>query len=255
MIRALPSALVALGALAASPVLADDPHHTLTGALIVNPEGLFLRYDAGWDVGDDGFGLALYNEWLVFANGLGVQLSYKTDPAWLEFHVDAGAEPGFFLKLGPDQGKGDVTTRTYGLRWLVRPQMNLNIRTSDWWLYSRTTGVYRHRGFRQEEIFRDLILDEEWSIEQASALMYRFAGALPGQGVSWWGYGEHTVGRIRGQGVIPNRVSGGVILEGWPTSSALLNLDVFYSYARVPLDGWGGIVSWYIRWGSEAPAP
>lgn len=238
--------------LLSTPALAEEVeddglHHLITGAVIINPEGAFLRYDVGWDLGD-GFTLGLYDEFLVFANGVGLQLSWHTDPAWLEVHVDAGAEPGFFLKLEPGQGKGDVTTRTFGVRYLVKPQLNLNIRDSEWWLYSRTTGIYRYRSERQEEVFRDLVLDDEWSIEQASALMYRFAGAKPGLGVSWWGYGEHTVGRIRGQGVIPNRLSGGLIVEGWPTRQATLNLDVFYSYARVPLDGWGTIASWFIRW-------
>ena len=153
---------------------------------------------------------------------------------WLAFTVEGGVEPGFFKT--PDD-----PDRSFGWRTLVRGVLDLNIRSDDYWLYWRTTALYRHRGFEEDATFRELVLDEERSVEQATAVMRRVADRV-------WVYGEYTVGYIGDIGVYPNRPSAGVVVERWPWPETGFNLDVYYSLVAPPLDGLGGLLVMWCAW-------
>jgi hypothetical protein len=128
---------------------------------------------------------------------------------------------------------------------LVRPRIALNIRNARWWLYGRTTGRYRGRDFREADTFQGIAIEDEFSIDQAYALMRRVGGSDP---VAVWIYVEHTVGYLRGFGARPNRFSVGVVSEDWPWAGLGLNLDLYYSVAAPPLEGPGLVANWIFVW-------
>jgi len=75
-----------------------------------------------------------------------------------------GIDPGF----GVDAETLE-TSRTFGWRYVARAQANLNIRVSRLWLYSRTTVFIRCLDFVEDDTFRDIRVEDEYSIEQATA--------------------------------------------------------------------------------------
>jgi len=221
-----------------------EARESITGVVITNPVGAYVRYDVDTPVGG-GFEVGLFDEFLFYSNAVGLKLGWSATPAWLKLTVDLGVDPGFFLKLAPGESYRDEGERTFGVRYLVRPQLLINIRSDKWWLYGRTTGVYRHRNFREADTFQGISLGKELSLEQAYALMRRVGGTSP---ASIWVYLEHTVGTLRDFGTRPNRVSAGVITEEWPWSQVILNLDLYYSFAAPPLAGPGALVTWGLLW-------
>ncbi len=76
-----------------------DERRTLSGGLILNPEGIFTRYDHSRALGDTGLRLGQFFNNLVYSTEIGVQLQYMTDPAFFEIHLDLAAEPGIFRKI------------------------------------------------------------------------------------------------------------------------------------------------------------
>ena len=197
--------------------------------------------------------MGLLDTWLVYADAVGASAQWRAEPAWLEAHLDLAVEPGFFLKRPPGTPTGPgadgtlgLGDRDFGWRAAATGQINVNLQGPRWWLYSRTTGVARHRaGFVEEDTFADMRIGRELSIEQATAVLRRVAGT---ELAGWWVYAEHTVGGVDGVGVRPHRISAGVVTASWPAPGASLNLDVFYSVAPPPLDGPGAIFSWAVRW-------
>ena len=231
-------------AILTTPAYAPAQQQTLTGALITHPVGAYVRYDVDTPLGY-GVDIGLFNEFLFYSNQVGVQLGVETTPAWLKLTLDLGVDPGVFLKLSPDEPYREDGKRDFGVRYLVRPQLLINLRSEQWWLYSRTTGIYRHRGFREADTFQGIALGNELSVEQAYALMRRVGRTGPR---ATWLYIEHTVGHLRSYGIRPNRISGGVITERWPWSNAILNLDLYYSLAAPPLSGPGALLTWVVTW-------
>jgi len=210
-----------------------------SGAVITTPVGAYARYDHSLRLGDTDLWLGFFDTFLFYADAAGAQLAWRTEPAWLDLHVDAAAEPGFYVHA-PD------TDRTFDWRFLLSPQLDLNLIFGDVWLYSRTTGVFRHRAFREDDTFQGLTLGDERSIEQATAVLIRVTGHAGNTAL--WLYAEHTIGGIAGAGVRPNRPSGGAVLEGWPTAGVTLDLDAFYSFAPAPTHGPGALFAWWIDW-------
>lgn len=241
--------MLALAALLAAP--AAPVEHTLSGALIINPAGLFVRYDVGVPIGG-GLRLGLFDSWQVYGNGIGAQIRWQTDPAWFETHLDLSTEPGFYLKqpagarVGAELDPGaEDGARSFGWRHNATWQTNLNIRSGGWWLYSRTTLLLRLRDFVGADVFQRMQVEDERSLEQATALLFRVTDWGSGR---LWAYGEYTIGGVLDVGVRPNRPSAGVIIEGWPTRGASLNFDGFYSVAAGSLAGPGFITAWWFRW-------
>jgi hypothetical protein len=233
--------LLLLGAALSVPAQAGQ---VVTGATITHPVGAFVRYDLSRDLGS-GFSAGLYDEFLFYSNGVGLTLAWRADPAWIRFTLDLGVEPGWFMQLAPNAPYRENGERQFGLRTLVRPRIHLNIRNDRWWLYGRTTGLYRGRDFREADSFKGIAIKNEMSIDQAYALMRRIGGADP---VAVWFYVEHTVGYLRGFGVRPNRFSAGFVSEDWPRTGVGLNLDLYYSIAAPPIEGPGVVANWFIAW-------
>ena len=217
----------------------------LTAGTILNPYGAGIRYDLKLPVGA-GFRIGFIDEFLFYSNGVGTQLSWQTAPRWFGIHVEGLIEPGYFLKVSPTIGRRKALQRTFDYRLALRAQTELNFKTSSMWFYSRSTLTYRHRGFREDDTFRGLVINEERAAEQATSLMGKIS-QWDGGGKLWI-YAEYTVGYLRGLGVYPNRPSAGLIAERWPSTNITLNLDVFYSLANSPLDGFGGLLIAWINW-------
>ena len=257
--------MIALAIALAAPAVADAPaaspspqnasratEHTISGALIINPAGLYVRYDLRVPLAY-GFSIGLLNNWQVYGNGVGVQLRWQTEPAWFETHLDLSTEPGFYLQRPPgarigaelDPGAEDGD-RTFGWRHNATWQTNINIRSDAWWLYSRTTALYRLRDFVEADTFGRMQIGDEASLEQATAIMRSVARW--GEAARLWAYLEYTVGGVLDVGNRPNRPSAGFIVEGWPYDGASLNLDAFYSVAPGSLAGAGLITAWWFRW-------
>lgn len=228
---------------------ADRWSHGLHGAMIVNPLGLFVRYDASRDMGG-GLKLGLFSNWQVYGNGFGAQIRYETDPLWFETHLDLSTEPGWYNQLSADDRIGagidpgnDAIDRTFGWRHNLTWQTNINIRTASWWLYSRTTAILRLRDFIEADTFTQMQVQTELSIEEAAALGYSLWHVGDRR---FWVYAEHTIGGVWLVGTRPNRPSLGLILENVPKDT-VFNLDVFYSFAPGTLAGLGAIGAWWVK--------
>ena len=224
----------------------------VSGALILHPEGLYVRYDARFPLGG-GLSVGVFDSWQVYGNGVGVQLGWQADPAWIETHVDVSAEPGYYVqrpddaRIGPGiDGTADAADRAFGWRGVAAWQTQINLRSGGFWLYSRTTALARLRSFVEADTFQQQQVGHELALDQATAAMGRIAG--DDAHAAWWIYGEYTVGGVLDVGTRPHRVSAGVIAERWPADAVTLNLDLFYSVAPSPLDGPGLIAAWWIRW-------
>ncbi len=226
--------------------------HTFSGAAITTPPGAYARYDLSLLLGH-GFSVAVFDSFLIVSNEVGVQVGWEADPAWIWFAVEGAVEPGFFRQLpagtDPLAAPPEDLTRTFGVRWVTRAQLNLNLKFSFLWPYSRTTGVYRYRSFVEDDTFQRLRLQEELVFEQATALLVRLYSEdeeSDEDAPTVWTYGEYTVGYVRDVGTRPNRVSAGVYVEHWPVEGIVWNVDAFYSFAP-QIDGFGGILFW--NWG------
>lgn len=251
---ALASLLAASLVLAAPADGRAQGRHTLSGGVITNPEGLFLRYDYGEPLGESGWWLGGFANHLVFSNEFGVQLQFQTDPAFFEVHLDLAFEPGVFRKLNATNRQSpDPPDRTAGMRYVARAQSNFNLKLAHVWFYNRLTGLFRYRDFQEQDTFLDFELGRETSIENATALFFRLGGTPPvltspnPPGPALWTYVEYTIGGVRGVGDYPNRISTGLFSEHWPAQGVLLNLDLFYSFAE-PNDGPGAILLFWFIW-------
>jgi hypothetical protein len=253
--RPQPLAAALLLACAAAPAWAKDPPqptHSLTGGLITNPIGLYTQYTYSHPLGDDGWRLGAFHNFLVYSGEFGLQLQYVTDPAFWEIHLDLAIEPGVFRQLPSRDAKGpEPAERTPGTRAIARLQSNLNLQLAHIWFYSRTTALLRYRDFLEEDTIQRLVIAREWSLEQATATFFRVAGTPPlltspnPPGPALWTYLEWTIGGVRDVGARPNRLSAGLLTERWLSRDLVLNLDFYYSFAQ-DLEGPGLIlVYWY----------
>ena len=230
-----------------------DTSDTLSGGVILNPTGGFLRYDHQERLGESGLWLGGFANFLFYSSEFGLQLQYVTDPAFFEVHLDLAFEPGLFRRV-PRSGPRPQTDpeRTAGTRYIAKLQSNINLKFDHIWLYSRTTALYRHRNFRELDTVLQLEVEREVRVEEAVALFARVAGRAPAatetkEKPGLWVYAEYTVGSVLGVGERPNRVSTGLLSENWPGSGTVLNLDLFYSFAE-PIEGPGMIFAWWLSW-------
>jgi hypothetical protein len=240
-------ALLLPGAAHAQPVTS---RHLVSGVLITRPGGAYLRYDYRVPVGPESVGLhvGVFDRFLVFSNEVGAQVLVQTAPPWLSLQLEGAVEPGFFRKLRPGDealpvGSTDIPL-SFGVRGSLRAQANVNLQLQSVWLYSRTQLGLRSRTSAEDDIFLKVRLPAGWrelGWEQASALMFRVAGAPPREKKpTLWAYGEHTIGQVVTLGgpfpsaQRPHRVSVGVIAERWPAQGVFLNLDLYYSLLEEP---------------------
>ncbi len=237
--------------------------HYSGSAFISNPGGYSLRHDillitgalpSAFDLpvlGDVAVGG--YNAYYVFSDEMGLSAVWEFDPAFLRFGLDLGIEPGRFIILDDDDLDRPVDeksqlTRRAGARYVGRLVTNGNLRYGGFWIYTRNTLWYRYRPFREWDFRFEFAYDRhEIGIEQAQALMFNIFdppswGRKDRPDAHLWLYGEYTVGYIYPGGVMPNRVSMGVLTENFPITGYGFNLDVFYSFAREPQDGLGVIL-------------
>lgn len=240
--RALLIAALALPISAHAATITNDT----SGAIITRPAGGYLRHDWKYMPGTSGIHYGLFDSYAIVSNETGVLVGWVSDPAFLEVHVEAAAEPGFYVKLEPGVPLEEEKVRTFGMRYVARAQANTNLRTGRWWIYGRTTAIARFRDFVEDDEFRAIEIEDEWSIEQATALIYRVnASESPG----FWVYGEHTVGGVDRIGTIPHRLSAGIITEHWLRKGFSMNLDLFWSLQeRGGGRGPGAIFAWWWRW-------
>jgi hypothetical protein len=266
LVRFAGPALVLVGA-ALSPRIAsadDDPEPSLPplaptpsrfsqatqGAIITKPAGAYLRHDVRYRLGDSGVRVGLFDSFLSVSNEIGSSISYATVPEWLALQAEIAAEPGFYLRSPVAE------SRSADVRTVARAQANLNLRASRFWLYARTTAGLRLRNFDEHDSFRELVLRRELWVEQATALLVRVNAPASAAAPSFWAYGEYTVGRVTSSGspaattavTMPNRVSGGVISENFLAKGLFLDLDLFWSVAPPPTDGFGVIAAFWIAW-------
>lgn len=232
--------------------------HTISGGLQVNPLGTAIRYDLTRKL-PEGFRWSVFDNYLVYSNEVGFAFGWEMNPALVEAHIEAAAEPGFFIQArsfnAPTTGDGLLAggERVFGWRGSLRAQVNINLQLHRIWLYSRTTGMLRFRDFIEEDTFQGIRIRQERWFEQATAVMVRFAGSPPPPrdvtpiDNSHWAYVEYTVGAIEGFGSRPNRLSVGVVNERWPWRSTTLNLDLYYSFAPKPIDGFGLIFAYWVE--------
>ncbi len=262
-----PAAIVPAALLLGAPrtARADDPQpqaaaphpaapsritHATQGAVITRPAGAYVRHDIRYRVGDSGLRVGVFDSFLSVSNEIGSSVGFATVPEWLSLQAEIAAEPGYYLQTP----RADA--RTLGIRTVARGQMNINLRASRFWLYSRTTAGVRLRNFDERDAFRDLVLRRESFVEQATALLVRVNEPASPEHASFWLYGEYTVGRVDSSGspaattavTMPNRISGGVISESFLSKALFINLDLFWSMAPPPTDGFGAILAFWIAW-------
>ena len=251
--RFLGPATVALGvALAPRDARADDEHisQATQGAIITKPAGAYVRHDVRYRLGDSGVRVGVFDSFLSVSDEIGSSISYVTVPEWLALQAEIAAEPGFYLQSPLAEA------RLPGVRTVARAQANLNLRVSRFWLYGRTTAGVRLRNFDEHDSFRDLVLRRELWFEQATALLVRVNDPATTARASFWLYGEYTVGRVTSTGspaattavTMPNRVSGGIISEDFLAKGLFLDLDLLWSFAPPPTDGFGVIAAFWIAW-------
>ena len=251
----------------AFPAAADDTledgRFSGSGGFITNPTGLFLRHDYSLAttllptiLGEGFWGdveVGVYHLYQVFSNEFGAQLAWQTEPALLRLSLDMGFEPGAFIEV--DQTQSGViydtdSTRASHLRRILRAQALVNFKLDSFWIYSRSSVLFRDRDFVEYDAFQEVTLQREVQLEQATALFLPVV-ELPalakkdGLRSRLWGYGEYTVGTLLGTDVRPNRVSMGVVTENFPAPYVGVNLDVFYSFANAPITGPGVIFVYF----------
>ncbi len=242
---------------AAHAVAAPQLHQSSAGGVLTRPYGAFLRHDVAIDtgalralLGEGPWGdlrVGAFTQWLVYSNELGARVSWLTAPELLILSVEAAIDPGLFIHGGQVARLLDDPPRTGGLRQRVSAQALVNLKLDWWWLYSRSTASYRHRDFDEWDPYNGVVLRDEASVEQATALFLKIAPlkAVRSDAVKpavLWGYGEYTIGWLFENGARPNRTSVGLLVEHFPAPDFFINLDVAYSFAAAPIDGVGVIL-------------
>lgn len=158
-----------------------------------------------------------------------------------------GWEPGWFIPADDPEG-----SRVWGPRALARARVEFNLRNDHFWVYTRSTGVFRDRAFPEYDPYRGAVLDTEWSGEQSVALL-----ACPiRQGERrWWLYAELTLEAEAEAGWLERMPRAGLIVEQL-VPGVTIDLDVYYSLMGPPLGGLGvlGVVWWSPTLGKRAPA-
>lgn len=219
-----------------------------TGAVITQPIGAFVRHDVRLKPAGSPFHVGVFDSYLIVSNEVGVQAGVTTNPAFLGLTLEAAVEPGFYVKAprpGEPPADPDLEeARSFGVRRSVRAQANTNLRSGPYWLYGRTTGSARFRDFVEDDPFREILIEDEWGFEQATAFLYNVGSEAP----AFWVYGEYTVGAIDRVGTTPNRVSCGVISEKWLLDGLSMDLDFFYALDEHPRRGPGVIFAWWYLW-------
>jgi hypothetical protein len=246
-----PALVVLVVLLAPRRARADDRLSQATqGAIITKPAGAYVRHDVRYRLGDTGVRVGVFDSFLSVSDEIGSSISYATVPEWLALQAEIAAEPGFYLRTPA------ADSRVAGIRTVARLQANLNLRVSRFWLYGRTTAGLRLRPFDEHDSFRELVLRRELWVEQATALLVRMNDPEGAERASFWAYGEYTLGRVTSSGspaatsavTMPNRISGGVITESFLAKGLFLDLDLFWSVAPPPTDGFGIIAAFWIAW-------
>jgi hypothetical protein len=246
-------AVLALVVVAAHAAAAPRLLQSSAGGVLTRPYGAFLRHDVAVDtgllpalLGDGPWGdvrVGAFSQWLVYSNEFGGRVSLLTHPELLILSLEGAVDPGLFIHGGelPDP------VRTGGLRSRLSAQAVVNVKLDWWWLYSRSTATLRHRDFDEWDPYNGVVLRDEASVEQATALFLKIAPLKAlrvdrAKPPALWGYGEYTIGWLFDHGARPNRTSIGLLTEHFPAPDLFIDLDVAYSFAPAPIDGVGVIL-------------
>ena len=224
--------VVALWALLAGPgALAEPPRSLVTVGAKTHPWGLGGSALALWDAGPVEVGPygGVYFYWY--------EASFMAQEVvlggFLVLTGQGGVEPGWFFSADdPDAG------RRFAVHPLGRGRIELNMRDDHFWLYSRSTGLYRRRSFAEHDPYRgaDFGLDE-WSVEQSVALM----GCLARQGERrWWLYFEGTLEAAVGVGWLDRMPRAGVLVEQLAPRISV-DLDLYWSLMDTAVGGPGAL--------------
>ena len=227
--------LVTAMALAA---LAGSPEYMVTGVVRSRPAGGYIGASATQKLAEDSnWSLGGYLNYYYYWVDAGVKLDWKYLGGFLYFENWLGFEPGQYVF------EGETEDRNFGYRGNARTRMTINYRPSWYWLYSRTTVEGRLRNFTENDIYRDAVLKEELSFEQATAGLFRLADF--GDQSSLWAYGELTFLTEASAGILDVRPSGGLMYEN-VVPGLTLDLDIYYGLREGVMKGLGALI--FVWW-------
>ena len=206
-----------------------------------HPAGAGVTATLPWDLGALSVGPAvgLYYYWYeldLFAQKT-VLGGFLIASGWV------GWEPGWFIHA--EDADDPDRPRAWGPRALARGRLELNLRNDHAWLYSRSTGLFRHRSFAEYDPYRGAVLDTEWSGEESIAVL----GCPWRQGPRhWWLYAELTLEAETHVGWLERMPRAGLLVEEL-APGVTVDLDGYWSLMDAPVGGPGvlGVIWWSPR--------
>lgn len=216
----------------------DEPAWLFTAVVRSLPEGGLIGGEGMLPLTDT-LSAGAYLNYMYFWGEMGARLEHRYKGGLHVANAWLGVEPGNFIRSSRSD---DV--REPGFRALLKLRSELNLRVDWWWIYNRVTLEGRLRTFEERDPFRDAILRQELSFEEAFAPLFRV--------LSWgdksmlWLYAEITVAAEVQFGLLDLRPSAGVILEEL-FEGVTVDVD-FYRSLRddSPIGGYGVLV--FVWW-------
>jgi hypothetical protein len=223
--------LVTAMALAA---LAGSPDYLVTAVAKSHPAGGYVGASASYEVSDESaWRLGGYLNYYYYWIDAGLKADWEYLGRFLYFENWLGFEPGQFVF------DGETSDRDLGFRGVARSRLTVNYRPSWYWLYSRSTVEGRLRNFTENDIYRDVTLRNELTLEQATAALFRIHEFE--DKASLWAYAETTVLVEASKGLLDLRPSGGLMYENI-IPGLTLNLDAYYGLKDGILRGFGALL-------------
>ena len=187
------------GALYSAPIQADEPNKTLFFFVQGNPAGLALQYDLELPLRGP-FLVGLNYADYVYTGAAELSLRYRYLGGLVDVLAGVGAEGGTYYQLQPGQALtayADLAPREFGIKRFARSEAKLNLKLDKVWLYGRLSPTYRARDYVELDTRRATVLQNEFSMGSAAALIVR-AWGTPSDAVAgdWnregWVYVEYT---------------------------------------------------------------
>ena len=214
-------------------VIAGTPEYTLTAVARSQPAGGFIGAAITSPLDNSNWSIGGYLNYFYYWVDAGLKLDWKYLDGFLYFENWLGFEPGQFVF------EGETEKREFAYRGTARSRLTINYRPSWYWLYSRSTVEGRLRNFTENDIFRDVVLGSELSLEQATATLFRLYESK--EDSSLWAYGEFTLLTEINNGFLDLRPSGGLLYENI-TPGLTLVLDIYYGLRPGIMEGLGALV-------------
>jgi hypothetical protein len=239
--------LASLGVLSTT-AYADEPTGTLFFFLQGNPAGLAFQYDLEipWR---GNFLVGLNYADYVYTGATELSLRYRYYGGLIDILAGVGAEGGVYYQLQPGQTLptyDGLPKKTLGIKQFARAEAKLNLKLDNIWLYGRLSPTYRARDYVEIDTRRASVMQDEFSLGSAGALIVRVWGE-PTDAVAgdWnpegWAYVEYTREALThyasgdglvldGKEIAISRPSAGIIGYapfGWERVS--YDLDLYYS--------------------------